>query len=95
MIIYKLFTCYYQKGAIMLTNKREVFVVKQEKIERINELARKKKAIGLTDDELSEQKELYREYIGEFRTGLRGQLDNMIIERPDGTTIAVKNLRKK
>ncbi len=66
--------------------------MKQEKIQRINELARKKKIMGLTDDELAEQKILYREYIGEFRTGLQGQLDNMIIEKPDGTKIAVRNL---
>ncbi len=66
-----------------------------QKIQRINELARKKKNIGLTDEELVEQKQLYREYIGEFRSSLRGQLENMVIENPDGTTINVKNLKKK
>ena len=34
-----------------------------KKIERINELARKKKEAGLTEAELAEQAELRREYL--------------------------------
>ena len=67
----------------------------KSKIERINELAKKKKSVGLNADELAEQKALYKEYIGEFRTSLTGQLDNMIIQNPDGTRVDVKNLKKK
>ncbi len=57
----------------------------QEKIDRINALARKKRTIGLTDDELTEQKVLYKEYLTAFRASLRGTLENTVIERPDGT----------
>lgn len=67
----------------------------KSKIERINELAKKKKSVGLSADELAEQKALYQEYIGEFRASLTGQLDNMIIQNPDGTRVDVKNLKKK
>lgn len=67
----------------------------KSKIERINELAKKKKSVGLSADELAEQKALYKEYIGEFRASLTGQLDNMIIQNPDGTRVDVKNLKKK
>ena len=66
-----------------------------QKIQRINELAKKKKNSGLTDDELAEQKMLYREYIEEFRSNLRGQLENTVIEYPDGTTVNVKDLKQK
>ncbi len=69
--------------------------MEKAKLDRINELAKKKKTTGLTPDELAEQKALREEYIGEFRASLRGQLDNMVIERPDGTTVNVKDMRKK
>ena len=87
--------CHQREYAIILTNWQGVIILNPQKIQRINELARKKKNIGLTDEELVEQKQLYREYIGEFRSSLRGQLENMVIENPDGTTINVKNLKKK
>lgn len=46
-------------------------------IARINELAKKKKASGLTAEELAEQKELYKEYLGGIRQQLKAQLDNI------------------
>ena len=41
--------------------------ITQEMIERINELAKKKKSEGLTDEEAAEQKKLYKEYIDAFK----------------------------
>ena len=61
-------------------------------IERINELARKSKAEGLTDAELREQALLRKQYIEAFRRNLRGQLDNIDIQEPDGT---ITNLGEK
>ena len=49
--------------------------ITQEKIERINELAKKKKTEGLTDEELSEQKVLYREYLDALKANLKAQLE--------------------
>jgi uncharacterized protein YnzC (UPF0291/DUF896 family) len=49
----------------------------KEKMDRINELARKKKTEGLTEAETAEQAELRKEYIVAFRAQLRGQLDNI------------------
>ena len=64
----------------------------EEKIARINELARKSKAEGLTDAELREQALLRKQYIEAFRRNLRGQLDNIDIQEPDGT---ITNLGEK
>lgn len=49
--------------------------ITQEQIERINELANKKKTEGLTDKEVAEQKVLYREYIDAFKANLKAQLE--------------------
>ena len=57
----------------------------EEKIQRINELARKQKAEGLTEDEKAEQAVLRREYIDSFKRSLESQLENTYIVEPDGT----------
>ena len=57
----------------------------QEKIDRINELARKKKSVGLSEVELKEQAALRREYIDGFKASLISQLENTYIVEPDGT----------
>lgn len=59
--------------------------MEQKKIDRINELARKQKAEGLTDEEKSEQAILRREYIDSFKASLEAQLNNTYILNPDGT----------
>ena len=62
----------------------------QEKINRINELARKKKTVGLTEEEMQEQAILRREYIESFKQSLVSQLENTYIVEPDGTKRKVK-----
>ena len=57
----------------------------KEKIDRINFLARKKKAEGLTESELQEQAMLRREYIESYKQSLISQLENTYILEPDGT----------
>ena len=65
----------------------------QEKIDRINELARKSKTPeGLTPEELAERDVLRREYIDSYKRSLIGQLDNTYIQYPDGSK---KKLEKK
>lgn len=51
----------------------------EDKIKRINELARKQKAEGLTDEEKAEQAELRREYIESYKRSLVAQLENTYI----------------
>lgn len=63
-----------------------------EKIARINELARKAKSEGLNEAEKKEQVALRREYIASIRMNLRTQLDNIDIQETDGS---ITNLGKK
>lgn len=51
----------------------------EEKIDRINVLAHKEKAVGLTAEEKAEQAKLRREYIDSFKASLIGQLENTYI----------------
>ena len=43
-------------------------------VERINELARKAKTVGLTEKEKEEQQKLRREYLDAIRNNIIGQL---------------------
>ena len=56
-----------------------------EVIARINELAAKNKAEGLTEAELEERAKLRRIYIDNVTGNLKAQMDNTYIVRPDGT----------
>ena len=57
----------------------------EERIARLNELARKSKTIGLTEEEKQEQATLRLEYLASIRQSLEAQLDNTLIQEPDGT----------
>ena len=69
--------------------------MEQKKIDRINELARKMKAEGLTEEEKAEQAVLRREYIDSFKRSLTGQLDNMYIVDEKGNKTKVERKGKK
>lgn len=64
-------------------------------IDRINELYRKSKTVGLTEEEKEEQTRLRNEYVAAFHNNLRGTLDKMKIQYPDGTIENVKDRVKK
>jgi len=52
-------------------------VLSKDKIERINTLSRKSKKEGLTDEEITEQKQLRKEYLKNFRKSFKQKLDNI------------------
>ena len=56
-----------------------------EVIARINALAAKNKAEGLTSEEVAERDKLRRIYIDSVKANLVGQLENTTILYPDGT----------
>lgn len=64
----------------------------EEKIARINALARKSKAEGLTEEEKKEQALLRQEYIANVRKNLKAQLDNIDVVNADGS---IENLGEK
>lgn len=64
--------------------------MEQSKIDRINALARKAKAEGLTDTEKAEQQMLRAEYIAAYRQSLRAQLDNMVLVDENGNKRPLK-----
>ena len=64
----------------------------QRELDRINELARKSKSVGLTDQEKEEQTRLRRLYIESVRKNLRAQLDVIDVREKDGT---ITNLGEK
>lgn len=61
-------------------------------IDRINELARKAKTVGLTEEEIKERDVLRKAYIAALRRNLRAQLDNIDIKEADGS---ITNLGEK
>lgn len=60
-------------------------MVTQKDIDRINELARKSKTEGLTDEEKAEQKALRIKYINGFKASLESQLQGITVVEPDGS----------
>lgn len=59
--------------------------MEQEKIDRINELYRKKKEGTLTEEEKAEQAELRAEYIAQVRGNLLSTLEHTSVQEPDGS----------
>ena len=53
-------------------------MLEKEKIDRINELAKKHKEEGLTEEEHKEREALRAEYLKKFREHFRGHLDRII-----------------
>lgn len=70
-------------------------MITQEKLNRINFLAKKAKTAGLSAVEKAEQDALRREYIKAYKQSLRAQLDNTVVVRPDGTKERLADKKKK
>lgn len=71
-------------------------MITQDKIDRINELARKSRTPeGLNEAEKEEQNKLRREYIDAYKASLKSQLANTVIVRPDGTRERLSDKKKK
>jgi len=65
-------------------------------VKRINELAHKNKTQGLTDEELKERDVLRKEYIAEFKKGMKKNImDNLYIMDKDGNKVKVEPKNKK
>ncbi len=67
----------------------------EDLLKKINDLAKKKKEQGLTDEEQKLQKELYKEYLTQFRSNFKKQLNNVDVKLPDGKVVPLTQLPKK
>lgn len=69
-----------------------------KKIKRINELANKKKTVGLTDEEGREQTKLRKEYLQSFRHSFKKTIENTTVIDPEGNDVTpekLKNIQKQ
>lgn len=66
----------------------------QDKIQRINELARKSRSQGLTEAEKAEQQALRKEYVEAMKQSLKSQLDASVVIRPDGSSYRLTQKKK-
>lgn len=65
-------------------------------VKRINELAHKHKTTGLTDEELKEREQLRKEYLAEFRKGMKKNImDNLYVMDKDGNKVKVEPKKKR
>lgn len=61
--------------------------MEKSKIDRINALAKKAKAIGLTERETAGRDALRKEYLADMRAAFKQQLDSTYVQTADGAKI--------
>lgn len=69
------------------TNNKETYTMEKSKIDRINALAKKAKAIGPTERETAERDALRKEYLADMRAAFKQQLDSTYVQTADGAKI--------
>lgn len=69
-------------------------MLSQDKLDRINVLARKQRAEGLTDEEKKEQDDLRQQYIKAFRSGMRNSIEGMKIVDEEGNDLTPDKLKQ-
>jgi uncharacterized protein YnzC (UPF0291/DUF896 family) len=66
-------------------------MAEKSRTEKLNEYARRVKAGEvLTPEEIADRDKLRQEYIEAFRKNFRAQMDNTVIQYPDGTRKSLK-----
>lgn len=68
-------------------------MIAKEKLARINTLAKKAKAEGLSETEKKEQKKLREEYLGNVRSSFKNQFKSMTVVDPEGTDVTPQKVR--
>lgn len=66
----------------------------KKQLDRINELVRKDRIEGLTQEEKTEQKELREKYIKAFRSGMKNHIEGMKVVDPEGKDVTPHKLKK-
>jgi uncharacterized protein YnzC (UPF0291/DUF896 family) len=69
-------------------------MLSEEKMNRINELARKAKETTLSTKEKEEQQQLRKEYLAAFRSGMRHHIEGMKVVDPNGEDVTPEKLKQ-
>ncbi|WP_085523825.1 DUF896 domain-containing protein [Tuberibacillus sp. Marseille-P3662] len=69
-------------------------MLSEDKLNRISELGRKKKAEGLTQEESQEQQKLREEYLKTFRKNFKQQLHGLKVVDPEGQDVTPEKLKQ-
>ena len=64
-------------------------------LERINTLTQISRERELTAEEKQEREERRAAYLKAFRAQMRGQLDNTVVEYPDGSRVSLREAAQK
>lgn len=70
-------------------------MLSKEKLARISELSRKKKAGTLTTEEAKEQTSLRQEYLDTFRSTMRDTIEHVRVIDPNGEDVTPEKIREK
>lgn len=74
--------------------ERNEGMLEQEKMNRINELAQKKKTEGLTEEEGREQTLLRKEYLQTFRNSFQKTIENAKVIDPEGNDVTPEKVKE-
>lgn len=72
-------------------------MLSKDKIQRINELSKKRKAGTLSEEEAAERKSLHKEYIQSMRESIGGQIEGIKLVDTEGNDVTpdkVKDIQK-
>lgn len=69
--------------------------MEKRNIERINQLTQLSRERELTQEEQKERKKLRENYLAAFRGQMRAQLENTVVQYPDGSRAALKDVAQK
>ncbi|WP_100331012.1 DUF896 domain-containing protein [Bacillus xiapuensis] len=69
-------------------------MLSKEKIARINELSKKSKSAGLTEQERQEQTALRQEYLQAFRSSMKKTVEKVRIFDANGDEVTPKKLKE-
>lgn len=69
--------------------------MEKRNIDRISELTRISRERALTPEEQAERRTLRENYLAAFRGRMRVQLENTVLDYPDGKQIPLSEVRRK
>lgn len=69
-------------------------MMSKEKLSRINDLAKKSKAEGLSNEEKQEQAKLREEYLQNIRKSFTNQITTMTVIDPEGNDVTPEKVKK-